>query len=156
MKSLLDLFPYLEVQKEFHKCIESLETHAIRPFSTSGQIHSPANPGLSINGIGPVGLPLSERDALDIIKVSRKASKTRSKQSDQTVWDLDSDQFDIRNPGWGRTLLTIKPQLSRWLSLRDDSALWSIQLDRLRLYGEGKVLDSQARFVIANSWKPSR
>lgn len=63
------------------------------------------NPGLSVNGLGPVGLPLSDRDAAAIKGVCHqsafgKGPETVVDTSVRRTWELDANQFMIRNPEW--------------------------------------------------------
>ena len=74
-------------------------------FATSGILPNAVNPGLSIKGLGKVGLPLSERDAQAIIKQSREApfgkgSRTFVDQSVRKTWELDPQQVQFRNREW--------------------------------------------------------
>ncbi|KAF7294581.1 WW domain-containing protein [Mycena indigotica] len=79
-----------------------------RDFSFAGQychaatMTSAANPGLSIKGIGVVGLPLSDRDA-DLVRQVISPSST----PDQTVgnaWELGAQLIECMNPAWSAYL----------------------------------------------------
>ena len=52
---------------------EYLEFIGSGTFATSGSLPNAANPGLRIEGVGNVGLPLSDRDAIDIARVCHEA-----------------------------------------------------------------------------------
>jgi hypothetical protein len=60
-------------------------------------------PGLEITGVGTVGLPLTDLQAKEIIKVSSLAPFGRKDQTilDTTVrntWQINPDQVQIKNP----------------------------------------------------------
>ncbi|KAL8884709.1 MAG: hypothetical protein Q9215_007305 [Flavoplaca cf. flavocitrina] len=60
-----------EIKEEIDKYLEAIGDGF---FATSGAIPMAVNPGLSIKGLGKVGLPLSNRDAKDLVKYA--VSKT--------------------------------------------------------------------------------
>ncbi|MCA9322796.1 MAG: hypothetical protein KDB53_18790, partial [Planctomycetes bacterium] len=60
-------------------------------------------PGLEVDGVGPVGLPLVRVQAAELIKCCRKApygkgTKTLVDESVRRVWELDPEQFQLTNP----------------------------------------------------------
>jgi hypothetical protein len=63
------------------------------------------NPGLHINGLGTVGLPLSVRDAQAIAFICKKSPFGRGDQTliDECVrktWELDASEVQLLNPEW--------------------------------------------------------
>ena len=48
----------------------------LQTFATGGKLDNVPLPGLSVTGIGPIGLPLSDAQAKLVIKKSTQASKT--------------------------------------------------------------------------------
>jgi hypothetical protein len=63
------------------------------------------NPGLHVTGLGIIPLPLSEHDAKAIIGISTRAPFGKKEQTlvDTTVrktWELNSSEFEFRNPAW--------------------------------------------------------
>ncbi|RXW22517.1 hypothetical protein EST38_g3330 [Candolleomyces aberdarensis] len=63
------------------------------------------NPGLSIEGIGPIGLPLTDRDANLIISVASQApfgkgEQTLIQRSVRDTWEIDPTKLTFRNPEW--------------------------------------------------------
>lgn len=72
-------------------------------FATSGALAIASNPGLFVEGIGKVGLPLSERDAVELSRASHEApfgkgSETLVDPSVRKTWELNPRQFKLRNP----------------------------------------------------------
>ncbi|KAJ7253358.1 hypothetical protein B0H12DRAFT_1323667 [Mycena haematopus] len=81
-----------------------LELLLRRDFSFPGKychaatIASAANPGLTVKGIGILGLPLSERDAK--LVQSLIMSSTNVAHPIGNVWELDSRSVECSNPAW--------------------------------------------------------
>ncbi|KAG8533044.1 uncharacterized protein KY384_001827 [Bacidia gigantensis] len=88
---------------------EALEVVADGVFATSGDLPDAVNPGLSIEGLGGVGLPLSQRDAIEISRISRdapfgKGPETLVDHSVRKTWELSPAQISFLNPRWQRTV----------------------------------------------------
>lgn len=81
-------------------------------FHTASQY---VNPGLYINDIGSVGLPLSERDAKAVAGVCKqspfgKGDETVIDENIRKTWELDTTEFACRNPDWQHYLDTLARQ----------------------------------------------
>jgi hypothetical protein len=64
-------------------------------------------PGLEVEGMGPVALPLTARQAKELIKHCHQAphgqgAKTVVDPSVRRVWKLEPGRFSITNPDWDR------------------------------------------------------
>ncbi|KAL8848580.1 MAG: hypothetical protein Q9221_006413 [Calogaya cf. arnoldii] len=111
-------------------------------FATSGLLPMAVNPGLSLKGLGKVGLPLTERDARDIVNISREApfGKGDQKLVDQSVrktWEIDSTQVEFRNPQWSKTLqYAISKTVEQLGALGGESSVRP-DLHKVLLYEEG-------------------
>ena len=62
-------------------------------------------PGLEVDGLGPVGLPLTARQAKQLKKLCEQAPYGKGEQtlvdtSVHRVWHLSPDQFTLTNPDW--------------------------------------------------------
>ena len=71
-------------------------------FAASGALFYAANPGLLIEGIGKIGLPLSDRGAEGICRIcheapSGKGSETLVDLTGRKSWELNLNQFNLRN-----------------------------------------------------------
>jgi hypothetical protein len=78
-------------------------------FASSGDIPIEVNPCISISGLGTIGLPLSERDARLIMSVSHQAPYEKSREpivdaAVKQIWEMNADQFELRNPKWNMAL----------------------------------------------------
>ena len=68
-----------------------------------------ANPGLVIAGLGPIGLPLTAQQAMELKTRCQQApygkgEKTLVDTSVRQVWQLDPDRFSLTNPEWQQFL----------------------------------------------------
>src|SRR5947207_14143216 len=75
-----------------------------RPGSFCASGSAPAVlPGLEVEGLGPIGLPLSAKSAKELIKHCHQApygkgEKTLVDTSVRRVWRMESDRFALTNP----------------------------------------------------------
>ncbi len=111
-------------------------------FATSGVIPVAMNPGLSLKGLGRVGLPLSDRDANDIAKIGRQApfGKGTEKFVDESVrktWEIDPTQVEFRNPQWQKTLQYAVTKTVEQLGVLGGESSVRADLHKLLLYEEG-------------------
>ena len=111
-------------------------------FATSGAIPSAVNPGLFLKGLGKVGLPLTDRDAKDIIQISREApfGKGTEKFVDPSVrktWEIDPQQIEFRNSQWPMTLQHVVGQTVEQLGVIGGESSVRADLHKLLLYEEG-------------------
>ncbi|TKA79700.1 hypothetical protein B0A49_01456 [Cryomyces minteri] len=92
---------------------ESLDkVEAVGSFASSEVEPNPVQPGLYIEGIGIVGLPLGERGAKAIIQASHQAPFGKGNETLVDVMvrktrELNADQFQLRNPAWPKFFQTI-------------------------------------------------
>ncbi|PKY07402.1 hypothetical protein P168DRAFT_315912 [Aspergillus campestris IBT 28561] len=75
-------------------------------------------PGLEVDGIGPIGLPVSPHEAQALISAGRPSAhvgttKTIDEAHAPKRWELDGDKFTFANPAWEAH---VKMQLSHALS----------------------------------------
>ncbi|KAK0189105.1 hypothetical protein F5146DRAFT_1057965 [Armillaria mellea] len=101
-------------------------------YAYSGILPQAPNPCLSIEGIGPVGLPLSPRDARLIIE---RASQAPYGHNEQTIVNTEGS-IKFENPMWDTFLKqTVVPTVSQ--SLGTPSVNVRCDLYKLLLYQEG-------------------
>ena len=73
-------------------------------FATSGRL-PPTLPGLEVSGVGPIALPLTERQATELKRKARQAPYGKGTQTlvdtgVRRVWEIDADQVTLANPEW--------------------------------------------------------
>jgi hypothetical protein len=108
-------------------------------FCASGSVPA-ILPGLEVEGLGTVGLPLTPKTAKDLIKHCHQApygkgEKTLVDTSVRRVWRMKPDQFELENPDWDRLVNGIVAKVQEELGLEGQ------KLDRhvydLLLYEKG-------------------
>ncbi|KAK0184692.1 hypothetical protein F5146DRAFT_938302 [Armillaria mellea] len=98
-------------------------------------------PNLVIDGIGPIGLPLSTRDARLIISNASRAPYGHNQQTIvntnvRDTWEINASRITLRNPGWQAFVEdTILPSILRKLGMQ--VAAPRCELYKLLLYQEG-------------------
>lgn len=97
-------------------------------------------PGLEVNGLGVVRLPLGDNQARKLIEFCRQApygkgAETVVDTDVRRVWELDPDQFRMTNPRWDDAVASIVEDVQQELGLEDREL--ATQLYKLLLYEEG-------------------
>lgn len=112
-------------------------------FATSGYFSSAPNPALSINGIGMIGLPLSNRDAETIIAAGIQApfghgERTVVNKDVRDTWELQPDQLQFLNPAWKDWIeRVVMVKVANDLGIADSAQTAKCELHKLLLYKEG-------------------
>ena len=108
-------------------------------FCVSGSVPA-VLPGLEVEGLGPVGLPLTARTAKDLIKHCHQApygkgEKTLVDTNVRRVWRMEPDRFALTNPDWDRVIKEIVARVQEELGL--ESQKLESHLYDLLLYEPG-------------------
>ncbi|PHH91119.1 hypothetical protein CDD83_1600 [Cordyceps sp. RAO-2017] len=74
-------------------------------FASFARLADPPPAGLTVNGIGPITMPLSQSQAEQLVAAARQApygkgSETIVDTSVRNTWELDATQFAFENPAW--------------------------------------------------------
>ncbi len=90
-------------------------------FCASGPFAS-MHPGLSVDGLGDVALPLSATDAKQLIQHCEQApygkgTETVVDTKVRKVWELDASRFSIANPKWEPALESVLREIETKLGL---------------------------------------
>jgi hypothetical protein len=116
--------PHLNLTPVNHGILEILNevdrpgevcTHGDRPL---------VMPGLQINELGELSLPLGETQACELINLCQQApygkgTETLVDTDVRRVWELDTDQFTLTNPEWSDLITGIVTELQCKLGLQD-------------------------------------
>ncbi|KAI4120997.1 MAG: hypothetical protein LQ338_006620 [Usnochroma carphineum] len=103
-----------------------------------------ADPGIYINDIGSISLPLRTDDAAQILKAANQApfgrgSNTVIDTSFRNTKQLDPASFQLRNPAWTGFLQDIIKHLGVGLGYPDSPSGIKAELHKLLLYDEGSM-----------------
>ena len=97
------------------------------------------NPGIYVKDVGLVGLPLTGRDARILMGHCHQSPFGRGTEtiidtSVRKTWELDTDQFELRNPAWAPFLQDIVAHVAKELGTDTD-----VQADlyKILLYESG-------------------
>lgn len=120
-------------------------------FAVSGILPNAVNPGLSVQGIGTIGLPLSDRDAKALIGASHQApygmgTETVVDTAVRKTWELNKDQIKIRNPAWRGLLDTVLKNVSKGLGIVAGAI--DCRLYKMLLYEEGAMFKPHKEYGI--------
>ena len=100
------------------------------------------NPGLKVDGIGAIGLPLSDRDAKDLISRCRqspfgKGGETIVDTGVRNSFELNPSEFTLSNPVWSTCINALVGIAYKELGLTCGRQHVVAELYKLLLYHEG-------------------
>ena len=100
----------------------------------------PAMPGLVVEGLGTVGLPLSKTQARALVRRCRQAPYGKGTQTlvdthVRRVWEMDPAHFELTNPKWEALIQSILLEVQQRLGLEDRKL--AAHLYKLLLYEKG-------------------
>jgi hypothetical protein len=128
-------------QLDFHGKLLSALGEVDRPSTvcTSGDMPL-TMPGLEVDGLGALSLPLSKTQARKLIKQCRQApygkgTETLVDTDVRRTWELDPDRFQLTNPKWEELIEKIVANVQRELGLEDRKL--TAHLYKLLVYEKG-------------------
>jgi 2OG-Fe(II) oxygenase superfamily len=129
-----------EIKASLEQTLSEIECSG--SFLTSGSFQSGINPGLEVSGAGPISLPLLAETAKKIIQASHvspygKGGKTLVDKSVRKSWELNADQFSLRNPAWSRQIEKLLQAAVSGLGLMTRPTEIKAELYKLLVYEEG-------------------
>jgi len=79
-------------------------------------------PGLEVDDLGPIGLPLTAKQAKELIKQCHpapygKGEETLVDPKVRRVWRLEPDRFSLTNPDWDRYIAETVAKVQEGLGL---------------------------------------
>src|SRR4029453_1979431 len=107
--------------KELIALMDQVQTSGA--FSVGGTLPS-ILPGLHVNGVGPLGLPLTEHQAQALIQVSELAPYGRGEETivdpeGRRGWQLSGGDFALGNPQWNEAMRAAGDRIGTELGLSD-------------------------------------
>ena len=128
------------------------EVHASGSFAAFGTIDSFVNPGIFIDPIGIVRLPLSEDDAHALAQISNKApfgkgNETLVDESVRKTWQIDAANVRISNKDWQLCLDRILEHVAKGLGIAGGPSSIRAELYKMLLYEKGAMFKPHQEFV---------
>lgn len=116
-------------------------------FAYASELTTAPNPGLSVEGAGDVGLPLTQRDAEALISKCRqspfgKGSETVVDTEVRNSYELNASQLSFRNPAWNATIDAILGIVYTELGLSCGRQNVVAELYKLLIYEDGAFFKS--------------
>ncbi|KAF3009974.1 hypothetical protein E8E13_011285 [Curvularia kusanoi] len=132
-----DVEDELELKTELRDCLDDVAHEG--SYSAFKRYESFPNPGIFVENLGVVGLPLSDRDAKAIAALCKRSPFGRGDETvvDESVrktWELEASQIEFRNPAWAAFEQTLVRQATTDLGVQIEA---SAQPYKLLLYEEG-------------------
>ncbi|KAI9744730.1 MAG: hypothetical protein M1818_001655 [Claussenomyces sp. TS43310] len=129
-----------EVKEQLEACLSNVQR--LGSFAVSGSPRQCANPGVFVNGVGSIGLPLSDRDARALVEASHEApfgkgSETIVDVNVRKTWELNADAFELQNPAWPAELATMLQDVLQRMGIPKLGV--KAELYKMLLYEEGAM-----------------
>ena len=136
------------------------EVHSTGSFATFGIIDSFVHPGISVDPIGTVRLPLSEEDAHTLVQASHKApfgkgTETVVDESVRKTWEIDAGKIHFLNKGWQSCLDRTVEHVAGELGVADGAINVRAEFYKMLLYGKGAMFKAHKEYVICKFHKVS-
>ncbi|KAI9715470.1 MAG: hypothetical protein M1812_005946 [Candelaria pacifica] len=144
------------LKEQLDDCLSSIKTGGT--FASSHSQSAFVNPGLFIEGIGKIGLPLAERDAEKIIESCQLAAlrngSAKTSNGRGTILyrrgELDPGQFYLRNPAWEAYVRVIVKEVVDELGITGGSLGIRAELTKLQIHVDENNIRSEFVEVVGN------
>lgn len=139
-------------------CDRISEVHSAGSFATFGIIDSFVLPGISIDPIGTVRLPLSEEDARSLVQVSHRApfgkgTETVIDEAVRNTWEIDAGKIQFLNKGWQCCLDRTVEHVAKELGVAGGSINVRVEFYKMLLYEKGSMFKAHKEYVICKLHK---
>ena len=126
--------------------LRSLKSIGHGSFAASGPLPD-IYPGLCVDGLGKIGLPLSERDATALAHVCHEApfgkgSETFVDPAVRKTWQINPDKIRFWNSNWARQVDLAVSKVSEGLGIIGGPGTVRADLHKMLLYEPGALFDT--------------
>ena len=116
------------------------------------------NPGLVIDGIGSIGMPISEPDVQRIIQISRQApfgkgNETIVDTSVRRTWEVDTSRLHLNHPKWEERKLLMLHDVTKQLGIARGCDIAQVELYKLFIYEPGALFKAHTEYVDLMTFK---
>ena len=99
-------------------------------------------PGLYVRDFGPLGLPLSERDARALEKLSAGA---QDECSNPRVLTWGTEEVQFHNPEWYNFINGLTAEISKGLDVATEGTTMKLQFNKMLLQGKHALLEKREK-----------
>lgn len=134
-----------DLKTDILECLDAVQS--VGSFATFHSLDTIVDPEICVNipaGAIRIPLPLSEEHAKTIIAVSHQApfgkgTETIVDTSVRKTWELNYDQFELRNPEWQQYMAQIAKRVADELGILRGTGTFQAQLYKMLLYEKGAM-----------------
>jgi hypothetical protein len=147
----LDSYTRTDIKAQLQSALDGLER--VGSFASFGNIEGLIDPHVCIGDLGQIKLPLTEESAQSLIKICHQSpfgngEKTIIDTSVRKSWELNNDQFHLRNPAWKNELDEIAAKALNELGLsHGEICETEAQLYKMLLYEKGAMFKAHKELV---------
>lgn len=142
-----------DVIKDIQSCLDNFEH--VGTFASFRRLDPVTDPQISIDtgeGFIPITIPLSEEGAQAITRASHQApfgkgTETIVDTAVRKTWELNRNQFYLRNPQWERKLGKIVAAVAAVLGIAGGPEVIKADLYKMLLYEKGGMFKAHTEFV---------
>ncbi|KAI9892740.1 MAG: hypothetical protein M1814_001160 [Vezdaea aestivalis] len=129
-------------RSELHSQITGIRSAG--SFATFGNIENFVHPGIEVDSVGLVRLPLGEADARKLIQQSHQApfgkgTETLVDESIRKTWEINSEKVIFLNPRWQGCIDQIVERVTNALGVVDGSKHVNAEFYKMLLYEKGAM-----------------
>lgn len=126
--------------------------HSAGSFATFGHFENFVQPGIFVEEIGTIRLPLSSQDAQSLIRASRPAPFGKGNQTlvDETVrktWEIDGSKVSFSNKAWHGWLEGVVRTAAEDLGVAGGPNSVRAELYKMLLYEQGAMFKPHKEYV---------
>lgn len=128
------------------------DIHSAGSFATFGSFENFVPPGIFVDQVGEIPLPLSSHDAQSLIQASRQAPFGKGNQTlvDETVrrtWEIDGNKVSFSNKAWHGWLEGVVRTATKELGVVGGPNNVRAELYKMLLYEEGAMFKPHKEYV---------
>jgi hypothetical protein len=120
-----------------------------RPFATAGKVPMLVLPGIVVDGVGLLHLPLSQEQLQALIKESCKAPfGKKNKTIVHKTWEIDGSKVSFNNSSWYEILNNLVKNVTYELGIGGGPANVDTELYKMLLYEQGAIYKPHQEYHI--------
>ena len=143
-------YRWAEIKHLALNCISDI--HSSGTFATSGCFKNFVLPGISVDEVGVIRLPLSSQDVQSLIQASHpapfgKGNQTLVDEAVRKTWEIDGSQVSFLNKAWHGWLDSVVRRVAEDLGVAGGPNYVRAELYKMLLYEEGAMFKPHKEYV---------